>query len=109
MMKKIVFCFTFLLFLQHFFAQNVSPKREFRAAWIATVVNIDWPISNSSSSEEQMNELKLMLDSLKDAGMNALFFQIRTECDALLSHKLSLGLIGLLASRVKLQVRFTTL
>ena len=30
-----------------------------------------------------MNELKLMLDSLKDAGMNALFFQIRTECDAL--------------------------
>ncbi len=83
MIKKILICFTFLLFVQHLFAQNISPKREFRAAWIATVVNIDWPISNSSSSEEQMNELKAMLDSLEQAGMNALFFQIRTECDAL--------------------------
>jgi len=83
MIKKILICFTFLLFVQHLFAQNISPKREFRAAWIATVVNIDWPVSNSSSSVEQMNELKAMLDSLEQAGMNALFFQIRTECDAL--------------------------
>jgi uncharacterized lipoprotein YddW (UPF0748 family) len=83
MIKKIFFCFTFFLFLQHHFAQDISPKREFRAAWIATVANIDWPISNSATSKEQMYELKSMLDSLKNAGMNSVFFQIRTECDAL--------------------------
>ena len=82
-MKIFFSCFIFLLLLQQIFAQNVSPKREFRAAWIATVANIDWPISNSATSEEQMDELKSMLDSLKYVGMNALFFQIRTECDAL--------------------------
>lgn len=82
-MKFFSVCFMLLLSLQNVYSQSVSPKREFRAAWIATVANIDWPISNSSSSEEQMNELKSMLDTLQSAGINALFFQIRTECDAL--------------------------
>ena len=88
MTKIFIICLTFLVSHQQVFSQNVSAKREFRAAWIATVANIDWPISNSATSEEQMNELKSMLDSLESAGMNALFFQIRTECDALYDSKI---------------------
>ena len=89
MMKKLLFCFTFLLFLfQHLLAQNVSPKREFRATWIATVANIDWPTNKFAAPDSQKAELAAMLDSLKEAGMNAVFFQVRTECDALYDSKI---------------------
>jgi uncharacterized lipoprotein YddW (UPF0748 family) len=60
-----------------------SPKREFRGAWIATVVNLDWPNSRSHSSANQKQQLITMLDKLQEAGINAVMFQIRTECDAL--------------------------
>ncbi len=63
------------------YAQS-SPKREFRAAWLATVVNLDWPSSRTLSVAEQKLELIKLLDSLKLYGVNAVFFQIRTECDA---------------------------
>lgn len=88
MMKKQLFCFVLIFSFQQFFGQNVSPKYEFRAVWIATVANIDWPLNNSLSSGDQKAELVIMLDSLKDAGMNAIFFQIRTECDALYDSKI---------------------
>ncbi len=75
----------FLLFilLSVTFSQNQNPKRELRGAWIATVVNIDWPLSKDNSTEIQKQNLRNQLDSLADVGMNAIFFQIRTECDAL--------------------------
>lgn len=65
------------------FSQNQNPKRELRGAWIATVVNIDWPLGKNNSTEIQKRNLVNQLDSLADAGMNAIFFQVRTECDAL--------------------------
>ena len=57
------------------------PKHEFRGAWIATVFNLDWP--RAADPAGQQAELLLMLDRLSDAGINAVFFQVRTECDAL--------------------------
>jgi len=65
------------------FSQNQNPKREFRGAWIATVVNIDWPLNKDTLVSVQKQNLINQIDSLADAGMNAFFFQIRTECDAL--------------------------
>ncbi len=65
------------------FSQSIPPKRELRAAWVATVANIDWPTNKNASSGEQIKELVTIMDSLKSAGCNAVFFQIRTECDAL--------------------------
>ena len=59
---------------------QVPPKREFRAAWIATVVNLDWPKGTDPTS--QRSQLINILDALKAAGINAVVFQIRTECDA---------------------------
>ena len=59
-----------------------QPKRELRATWIATVSNIDWPLSRFDSVTKQKNDLTNLLDNLKSAGINCVFFQIRPECDA---------------------------
>lgn len=67
-------------------AQDEIPKHEFRAAWIATVSNLDWPKTNGT--ENQKAELIDLLDELKAAGINAVFFQIRTEADALYESEL---------------------
>ncbi len=56
-------------------------KREFRGAWIATVINLDWPQSSIVATQQQ--QLIDILDELKAAGINAVFFQIRAESDAL--------------------------
>ncbi|GAB4131053.1 MAG: glycoside hydrolase family 10 protein [Ignavibacteriales bacterium] len=65
-----------------------QPKREFRGAWVATVANIDWPSKNNLSTDEQIREMYLMFKKLKDAGLNAVLFQVRTECDALYKSEL---------------------
>lgn len=64
------------------FSQDDPPKREIRAAWIATVSNIDWPSSPTSGTSVQKSELISLLDKLKSIGINAVFFQVRPECDA---------------------------
>ncbi len=79
---------TILLLLLLFLAQctfrlKMPPKREFRGAWIATVANIDWPKHFSDPPQKQKEDLKRLLDALDKAGINAVFFQVRPECDAL--------------------------
>jgi len=59
-----------------------DPEREFRAAWIATVHNIDWPSSNNLSPAQQRAEMVALLDLAAEIGLNAVIFQVRTECDA---------------------------
>ena len=61
-------------------AQN--PKREFRGAWIATVGNIDYPSSKTLTSSQQQSEFIRILDLHKQAGINAVMVQIRTNADA---------------------------
>lgn len=58
-------------------------QREFRAAWVATVANIDWPSRPGLSTEEQMAEAVDILDTAQQVGLNALVFQVRPQCDAL--------------------------
>src|SRR6218665_3648571 len=57
--------------------------REFRAAWVATVANIDWPSKPGLSTAEQQAEMRRMLDGGGGRGLNAIIFQIRTSADAL--------------------------
>ncbi len=64
-------------------SQSSSPKREFRGAWVATVVNLDWPSSPFLSPESQRAELARLFDELHSAGVNAIIFQIRSEADAM--------------------------
>jgi len=59
------------------------PKEDFRGAWLTSVVNLDWPVSNEQPVDEQKADAIAMLDSLKDIGINAVLFQVRGESDAL--------------------------
>jgi uncharacterized lipoprotein YddW (UPF0748 family) len=59
-----------------------APKREFRAAWIATVSNIDWPSKPGLPSQNQQEEFSKRLDQLQALGCNAVVVQIRPASDA---------------------------
>src|SRR5262249_51844630 len=60
-----------------------APARELRAAWVATVVNIDWPSRKGLSTPEQKAELLAILDRAAHLKLNAVIFQVRPACDAL--------------------------
>jgi len=59
-----------------------QPKYEFRAVWIASVVNIDWPSKKGLSVAEQKAEFTRLLDMHQRNGMNAIVMQIRPAADA---------------------------
>jgi len=61
---------------------QLPPKREFRAVWIATVDNIDWPSRRGMHPDSQRAEFRAMLDLHQQAGINALIVQIRAAADA---------------------------
>lgn len=61
---------------------QVVPKRELRAAWIATVTNIDWPSERGLNAYQQQAEYVELLDLLKGVGMNAVIVQVRPAADA---------------------------
>lgn len=63
-------------------------EREFRAAWVATVVNIDWPSEPGLSTEQQKAEALAILDTAAALNLNALVFQVRPHCDAMYESKL---------------------
>lgn len=67
-------------------AQNSNEeenKQEFRAAWVASVINLDWPISRNASTENQKLQMLNIFDSLQESGFNAVYLQVRAEADAL--------------------------
>lgn len=85
LMKNVFIQIAILIILlsSNLFGQSNPPKREFRAAWVATVTNLDWPSSPSISTAQKKQEAINLLNELKASGINTVIFQIRTECDAL--------------------------
>lgn len=81
--KSILLLMVSLLAGSTYAQQNEPPKKEFRATWMATVINLDWPASGNVPVRFQKQSLTDRLDDLKEAGINTLYFQIRTEGDAL--------------------------
>lgn len=61
---------------------------EFRAAWIATVANINWPSRSGLSTLQQQEEAIKLLDFLKAHHFNAVIFQVRPQADALYESEL---------------------
>lgn len=74
--------FTFLLLNCFLIPGSAQPIREMRAIWLTTFSNIDWPQRNASS-EEQQKSLIHILDEVKLIGFNTIFFQVRSQCDAM--------------------------
>ncbi len=60
-----------------------AAPREFRALWIATVANIDWPSRTGLSTAEQQQEIRKVVATAKRLKMNALILQVRPAADAL--------------------------
>ena len=67
---------------------EVSHAREFRAAWIATVSNINYPSSQSLGVDASQAELRALLGVAAAHRLNALIFQLRPESDALYDSEL---------------------
>ncbi len=65
-----------------------APAREFRAAWVATVANIDWPSKRDLTSRQQQEELIALMDRAARLNLNAIIFQVRPHCDALYASEL---------------------
>jgi len=70
-----------ILFCLNLQAQQ-APKREFRAVWVATVNNIDWPSKQGLSTVQQKKEVIDILNMHAKNGMNAIIMQIRPTADA---------------------------
>jgi len=62
--------------------------REFRAAWVASVYNIDWPSRKGLSQAAQQAELRALLDQAARLKLNAILFQVRPNGDALYQSKI---------------------
>jgi uncharacterized lipoprotein YddW (UPF0748 family) len=57
--------------------------QEFRAAWVATVANINWPSKPGLPMETQKQEAIALLDFLETHHFNAVILQVRPQADAL--------------------------
>lgn len=86
-MKGKILVFLMLFIGVFAFAQN-NPKIEMRAVWLATVANLDWPNSyDKNNVEAQKSSFIDLIESLQEVNINTIFFQVRTECDALYDSK----------------------
>jgi uncharacterized lipoprotein YddW (UPF0748 family) len=82
MKRTILLLFFIFYFLFDFLPAHSQPKYEFRAVWVATVLNIDWPSKNNLAVEDQKAEFIYLLDSLQSLNINAVIVQIRPAADA---------------------------
>ena len=79
--SKIV-CAFFIFHFSFFINLSAQHKHEMRAAWVATVANIDWPQKGCFDTDSQKMQMIEILDSLKSLNFNAIVFQIRPTSDA---------------------------
>lgn len=76
-----------LLFSVAVAAQDTaSPKYEYRAVWLTTIENLDWPktlVKTSSDTLLQQRELVNILDSLQALNVNTVLLQARVRGDVI--------------------------
>lgn len=89
-MKKSLLLSVLLVWIGFSFCNGQDiPKREMRAAWVTTVWGLDWPgyvitsTGDTYAINQQKDQMTDLLDQLKAANMNTIFFQVRSECDAM--------------------------
>jgi len=60
-----------------------ASPREFRAVWVSTVANIDWPSKSNLNASQQQAEAIAILDRAKALNLNAIVLQVRPSADAI--------------------------
>ncbi len=80
-MKKLLPALLVFLCVLNLHAQN-PPKRELRGVWISTHISLDWP-NRTQTPTQQQTALMGILDHNKATGMNAAYFQVRSQSDAM--------------------------
>lgn len=81
--------FLLLLFTTIGWTQSLPRvDREFRAVWVATVDNIDFPTKKDLSVAQQQAELLAILELAEKLRLNAVIFQVRPMTDAVYASKL---------------------
>jgi uncharacterized lipoprotein YddW (UPF0748 family) len=81
-----VFIFFFAISLNVFASDSDYPKQEIRAVWLTTIYGLDWPnrtALNEAEEVRQKQELREILDRLKDANFNTVFVQTRLRGDVI--------------------------
>jgi uncharacterized lipoprotein YddW (UPF0748 family) len=63
--------------------QPPPAPREFRAAWVSTVANIDWPSRSNLPVAKQQAEAIAILDRARALNLNAIVLQVRPSADAI--------------------------
>ncbi len=59
-------------------------SRPFRAVWLSTVANIDWPTEEARGNTRlQQQQMRDLLDKIKELNFNTIIFQVRPTADAL--------------------------
>lgn len=84
-MKHKISLIILLMLMAVFGSYANNPKEEFRATWMATVFNIDWPKTAATSTTNrvaQQKELTDIFDKMKAGNMNAVCLQVRGRSDA---------------------------
>jgi uncharacterized lipoprotein YddW (UPF0748 family) len=67
--------------------QPPAAPREFRAAWVSTVANIDWPSRAGLNAAQQQAEAIAILDRARALNLNAIVLQVRPSADAIYASK----------------------
>ncbi len=92
-MKRIIHI-AVLLLITGMYLSAQAPKREVRSVWLSTVWRLDWPsttVPAATGTNEAVREaarnaqkagLIAVLDKLKAANFNTVYFQVRGMCDA---------------------------
>ena len=62
--------------------------REYRAAWVTTATNIDWPSQRMLSKDEQIQEIEQILNRAEELKLNVLIVQVRSAANRLYASSL---------------------
>ena len=88
-LQRLLAMFLSLALLFSFFACPVSAvdagqaKGEFRAVWISTVLNLDYPSAPTPDADELSRQADEILDRASAMGFNAVILQVRPAADAI--------------------------
>ena len=73
----------------HYTGEQPPPApREFRAAWVSTVANIDWPSRSNLPPAKQQAEAIAILERARSLNLNAIVLQVRPSADTIYPSKL---------------------